>query len=544
MNRSMTMLSAAAVLLSGPAIALQNADFADYELPADGSSVSYAPGEGPPSWTIVVNAGTGGGVYTSAALASQGSSYFAFNPPLTDGFGANKLEQCVPVTDSESLSISYAVFAATATGDARTFAVRVNPTFWPDFASCRTATATDSGTGRLSGGRENDDNDFALGEDQGGVWIERGPAQQPGLFYAQSDIPVGAAYMRLSIRARARDGVAGLDPQPQLRLDNIRVTQGGSLANRVVNGSFEHGERFDGQFLTGMSGWQVGRGGDTNARAAVGPVSFAQSGSNVFYFEDVTGNFGVSSLDQCVVLNGEDIRPSISAYTLRPDAELAVRLNVDFYPDASCSGTSDGALRIREDFTLDGAAGQWVALITEEVRSAAQYGDAGSALLNVRVRDRSADGSDAPGEFARTVYLDDAAIVSAIATPVFSPAPGEYTSSVVVTITSATPGAILYYTDDGSTPDDTSATLANGGQLTITETTTLNVVAFEDGQFSAVRSGTFAIVTAAPPPSGPLNRSTGCSVSAQPSVMDPTLWLLLLIATAGLAWRRRARKAD
>lgn len=538
---STRLIAAAAVLCTGPALAaLQNDDFATYELPLSGTSASYAPVGGPPGgWNIAPNAGTGGAVYTNAAQAREGASYFAFNPPLTDGYGANKLDQCVPVDPAQDMAISYSVFAATATPDARSFGIRVNPTFWPSFEACQTATTTDSSTGALAGPRGSVDIDFVLGEDSGQQWIDRSPANAPALFYAAADFPDGAQYMRLSIRARARDGALALSPQPLLRIDNVRVTQGGSAINRVANGGFEHGERFNGQFLSGAAGWQVDRGGDLEARAAVGPEGFALSGANVFYFEDLTGNFGSSSLDQCFTLAGEDIRPSVSAWTLRPDPELQVRLNVDFFTDTTCATPADSALRIRQDFAVD-EGGEWLALIADEVRSAGQYGAAGSALLSIRARDRSDGGS--PAAFGRVVYFDDASVVSSVATPVFSPVPGTYTSTVTVTVSSATPGAVIYYTTDGSTPTTGSATLGNGETLTFTSTTTLGAIAFDPVSdiVSAVRSGTYTIVPpVTPPSSGPLNRSTGCSYSGEPSLLDPTLWLLALLALAGIAWRRR-----
>jgi MYXO-CTERM domain-containing protein len=541
MNTSMKLMAAAAVLFASTAqAALQNGDFASYELPANGTSVSYPPVSGPPGgWNIAPNAGTGGAVYTNAAQARQGVSYFAFNSPLTDGYGANKLDQCVLVDPTQDMSISYSVFAATTTPDARSLAIRVNPTFWPSFEACQTATTTDSSTGALTGGRSSVDIDFVLGEDSGQQWIDRSPTQAPALFYAAADFPAGTQYMRLSIRARARDGALALDPQPQLRIDNVRVTQGGAATNRVVNGSFEHGERFDGQFLTGASGWQVGRDGDLEARAAVGPEDFALAGANVFYFEDLTANFGVSSLDQCFTLAGEDIRPSVSAYTLRPDPELQVRLNVDFFTDTTCATAADSGLRIRQDFPID-MGGEWLALIADEVRSAGQYAGAGSALLSIRIRDRSDGGN--PAAFGRALYLDDVSLVSSVSTPVFSPVPGTYTSTVTVTVSSATPGAVIYYTTDGSTPTTSSATLGSGETLTFTSTTTLGAIAFDpvSDLVSAVRTGTYTIVPpVTPPSSGPLNRSTGCSYSGEPSLLDPTLWLLALLALAGIGWRRR-----
>ncbi|MGA3008462.1 MAG: choice-of-anchor tandem repeat GloVer-containing protein, partial [Opitutaceae bacterium] len=86
--------------------------------------------------------------------------------------------------------------------------------------------------------------------------------------------------------------------------------------------------------------------------------------------------------------------------------------------------------------------------------------------------------------------------VSALA-PVFNPPAGTYTQSVK--ITSATNGALIAYTTDGSTPTEVGATvthgsmLSNGGIVAISGSTTLKAIAFEAGfADSTVTSGSYA----------------------------------------------------
>jgi hypothetical protein len=82
------------------------------------------------------------------------------------------------------------------------------------------------------------------------------------------------------------------------------------------------------------------------------------------------------------------------------------------------------------------------------------------------------------------------------AAPTFSPGGGTYTSSQSVTITSATSGALIRYTTDGSTPSETAGTLYSGTAVSIGSTTTLNAIAYETGfTDSAVTSGTYTIST-------------------------------------------------
>ena len=67
------------------------------------------------------------------------------------------------------------------------------------------------------------------------------------------------------------------------------------------------------------------------------------------------------------------------------------------------------------------------------------------------------------------------------AAPVFSPGGGTYTSTQNVTITSATSGASIRYTTDGSMPSETHGTLYSGSSLAISTTTTLQAIAYKAG---------------------------------------------------------------
>jgi hypothetical protein len=79
------------------------------------------------------------------------------------------------------------------------------------------------------------------------------------------------------------------------------------------------------------------------------------------------------------------------------------------------------------------------------------------------------------------------------ATPTFSPAPGSYTSSVVVTLSDTTPGATIHCTTDGGTPGPGSPACTT---VTINTTTLLQAMATATGyNNSAVASGTYTITS-------------------------------------------------
>lgn len=64
--------------------------------------------------------------------------------------------------------------------------------------------------------------------------------------------------------------------------------------------------------------------------------------------------------------------------------------------------------------------------------------------------------------------------------PVLTPAGGVYYSTVNVTMSTATPGATIYYTTDGSTPSDTNG-LTYTAPLAVSATTTVKAIAYATG---------------------------------------------------------------
>src|SRR5207249_437801 len=88
-------------------------------------------------------------------------------------------------------------------------------------------------------------------------------------------------------------------------------------------------------------------------------------------------------------------------------------------------------------------------------------------------------------------------ISQAAAPPTFSPAGGSFVGSVTVTMSTATSGATIYYTTDGSTP--TTASSAYAGPISVPRTTTLRAMAAAPGMAnSAVTSATYTLQTASP----------------------------------------------
>ncbi len=85
-----------------------------------------------------------------------------------------------------------------------------------------------------------------------------------------------------------------------------------------------------------------------------------------------------------------------------------------------------------------------------------------------------------------------------VAAPVFSPAGGTYSAALNVTITSATAGATIRYTTDGSTPTGSSAVYT--GPISVTSTRTIKAIAMVPGMTNSnVTSATYTISTSGYP---------------------------------------------
>ena len=81
----------------------------------------------------------------------------------------------------------------------------------------------------------------------------------------------------------------------------------------------------------------------------------------------------------------------------------------------------------------------------------------------------------------------------AAADPNLTPAPGAYPSGQLVYITSATAGASIRYTTDGSTPSSTTGTIYSG-PVSIGSATTLKAIAYKTGMSnSAITTGAYTI---------------------------------------------------
>jgi len=78
--------------------------------------------------------------------------------------------------------------------------------------------------------------------------------------------------------------------------------------------------------------------------------------------------------------------------------------------------------------------------------------------------------------------------------PVFTPPSGTYPAAQVVTITDASPGAVIYYTTDGTVP--TSSSTKYTGPITVNVPTALQAIGILSGTSSAVVSASYTLLSA------------------------------------------------
>jgi len=84
--------------------------------------------------------------------------------------------------------------------------------------------------------------------------------------------------------------------------------------------------------------------------------------------------------------------------------------------------------------------------------------------------------------------------LAVVASPVINPDGGDYQDEVVVSITTTTPSANIYYTIDGSTPTD--ASLLYSAPFTLTEDATVKAIAMKDGMVtSTMTTAVFTVTT-------------------------------------------------
>ncbi len=247
----------------------------------------------------------------------------------------------------------------------------------------------------------------------------------------------------------------------------------------------------------------------------------ATPGATIYYTTDgsipttasnlYTGPISVSSTE---TINAMEVAPSYSpssiaaaAYTIMPPTPAPVFSTAPgTYTSSQMVAISDSAQGATIYYTLNG---------TTPTLTTSKYTYTGPIAVNATetIEAIAVASGNSPSAAASATYT----ITPPANAPQISPAPGAYNSAQTVQLTAGTPGAMIYYTIDGSLP--TTASTPYAGAIAVSSTETVNAAAIAPGfSLSAVASAAYTINPPAPAPV--FSAGGGTYISAQTITMS------------------------
>jgi Divergent InlB B-repeat domain/Chitobiase/beta-hexosaminidase C-terminal domain len=142
---------------------------------------------------------------------------------------------------------------------------------------------------------------------------------------------------------------------------------------------------------------------------------------------------------------------------------------------------------------MDSLAGATIHYTTDHTTPTAASPVYGGTPITISSTERLQAIAVAPNYSPSAVALSDYYI--ATAEPVISKPSGTYSGPQMVTITDATPGAVIYYTTDGTVPDRASPTISPGGSITVSASETLKAIAVAAGYTASPQAAAWYTIT-------------------------------------------------
>lgn len=155
------------------------------------------------------------------------------------------------------------------------------------------------------------------------------------------------------------------------------------------------------------------------------------------------------------------------------------------------AGAYNQVIQVLLTSTTEGAVIRYTTDGSDPDESATEYTEAIIVNETTTIKARAFKGENIPSDIIEMAYTID---LPQVATPEFSVSEGTYNSAQTVTITSATEGAEIHYTTDGSEPNESSPVFDSSTPLTIEATTTVKAIAYKDGMdVSEIAAVTYTI---------------------------------------------------
>jgi Bacterial Ig-like domain (group 3)/Chitobiase/beta-hexosaminidase C-terminal domain/FG-GAP-like repeat/Fn3 associated/FG-GAP repeat len=142
---------------------------------------------------------------------------------------------------------------------------------------------------------------------------------------------------------------------------------------------------------------------------------------------------------------------------------------------------------------MDSLAGATIHYTTDHTTPTASSPVYGGTPITISSTERLQAMAVAPNYSASAVALSDYYI--ATAEPVISLPTGTYKGPQMVTITDSTPGAVIYYTTDGTVPDRASPTISPGGSITVSASETLKAIGVAAGYLASPQAAAWYTIT-------------------------------------------------
>jgi hypothetical protein len=253
--------------------------------------------------------------------------------------------------------------------------------------------------------------------------------------------------------------------------------------------------------------------GGTFTSAITVPLATTTPGASIYYTTDGSAPTQSSRLYSAAINVSADTRVKAKAFKsgYDPSPEASAQFTIlPFNFSISTSGGSSinaGASTTQTvSTTLVSGSSQTVSFSVSglPVGAASSFSLASCTPTCSTVLTITTTGSTPAGSYPITITAAGGAVIRSalfnlsvtaalvVATPTLTPNGGAFSDSVSVAIQSPTSGATIYYTTDGSSP--TVSSLLYTGPMTLTDSATVNAVAFKTGYTqSALASASFAV---------------------------------------------------